>query len=52
MSESICTYRPRRFDERLYPEGIPVRFSHAAANAFIEWLQSDRASTAAGEPIP
>ena len=51
-SESICTYRPRRFDERLYPEGIPVRFSHAAANAFIEWLQSDRASTAAGEPIP
>jgi len=29
-----------------------VRFSHAAANAFIEWFQSDRASTAAGEPIP
>ena len=52
MSESICTYRPRRFDKRLYPEGIPVRFSRAAAGAFIEWFGSERASTAAGEPIP
>ena len=51
-SESICTYRPRRFDKRLYPEGIPVRFSRAAAGAFIEWFGSERASTAAGEPIP